>query len=70
MARVGKPRPSANGHNPPFAKHKKTRHRGGSLLTVELDQAFLFRLINPIPANPIPKRAKVPGSGTETSRLV
>jgi len=36
------------------------------LLTI---QAFFLRLAKPMPTKPIPKRAKVPGSGTATNSI-
>lgn len=46
------------------SKHQEPRSRRGLLKCCFSAQTMRLRLANPIPASPIPSRARVPGSGT------
>ena len=56
------------GHERMFNPAQKTRHLGGSLLTVGAAHNLRLRLARPNPKRPMPNRARVLGSGTEAVR--
>jgi len=52
-----------------LCQSKKNPALGGASLDSSLNQTFFLRLANPIPNRPIPRSARVPGSGTLTTML-
>ena len=60
-------RMSAFGQKQTFNHAQKTPHWAGLFLNPVLVQTFFRRLANPIPARPMPRSARVPGSGTEVT---